>query len=104
MRRDAIEQEALKMIEETEQSEDQSTKSSHHFPFSVSDTGVFFIKDDSDPIRIAARVDVIAETRDDQGENWGRLLRWKDGEGQTHAWAMPLKALASTTAGRRAMR
>jgi putative DNA primase/helicase len=102
MRRDAIEQEALKMMEENDFSEQAETKSPPHSPFSVTDDGVFYIRDGADPIRLAARVDVIAETRDDQGENWGRLLRWKDGEGRMHQWAMPLDALACDSGAVRA--
>jgi uncharacterized protein (DUF927 family) len=71
-----------------------------HFPFAVSDEGVFFLKkDDKDettvPIRIASRIDVVAKTRDGSGENWGRLLRWRDQEGKLHEWAMPMEALAA---------
>src|ERR1700735_5152876 len=53
-------------------------------------------------MRLAARIDVIAETRDDQGENWGRLLQWKDAEDRMHQWAMPLDALASDSGAVRA--
>ena len=53
-------------------------------PFNVSDEGVFSSKTDSDgttiEIRVAARIDVIAETRDAGGKNWGRLLKWRDNE------------------------
>jgi putative DNA primase/helicase len=65
------------------------------FPFNVSDCGVFFIPENGSPIKLAARVDVVAETRDDRGENWGRLLRWKDAEMRDHSWPMPLETLAS---------
>ena len=66
----------------------------------MSDEGVFFLKkDDKDettvPIRIASRIDVVAKTRDGSGENWGRLLRWRDQEGKLHEWAMPMEALAA---------
>jgi len=44
---------------------------------------------------LAARVDVIGKTRDPNGENWGRLLEWRDDEGRKHQWAMPMEALAS---------
>jgi uncharacterized protein (DUF927 family) len=71
-----------------------------NFPFDVSDEGVFFLKkDDKDettvPIRIASRIDVVAKTRDGSGENWGRLLRWRDQESNRHEWAMPMEALAA---------
>jgi uncharacterized protein (DUF927 family) len=74
-------------------------RSAETFPFQVSDLGVVFLKEVSDgtieAIRLAARVDVIAQTRNEAGENWGRLLRWQDREGRTHHWSMPMEALAS---------
>lgn len=95
MRPDAIEREAINLMEELESSGIGHVSSEYRSPFNVCDDGVFLIKDDSDPIRLAARVDVVAETRDTQGENWGRLLRWRDPEQRVHQWAMPLEALAS---------
>jgi putative DNA primase/helicase len=81
-------------------------KPSERLPFQVSDDGVFFLKECSDgstePIRLAARVDVVAQTRDEAGENWGRLLRWRDDEGRLHQWAMPMETLASDSGGVRA--
>jgi uncharacterized protein (DUF927 family) len=81
-------------------------KLSECFPFQVSDHGVFFLKECSDgstePIRLAARVDVVAKTRDEAGENWGRLLRWHDEERCLHQWAMPMEAVASDAGAVRA--
>jgi putative DNA primase/helicase len=69
------------------------------FPFEIKDEGVFFLKEDRngslDRIRLAARVDVVAATRDIAGENWGRWLTWRDEEGRLHKWAMPMELLAS---------
>lgn len=42
----------------------------------------------SDPLYIEAMA------RDDNGENWGRLLVWYDGDGVRHEWAMPSSFLA----------
>src|SRR6185369_3131539 len=65
----------------------------------VSEDGISFMKADKDggkvPIHLAARVDVVAKTRDGIGENWGRLLRWRDHEGRQHQWAMPMEMLAT---------
>jgi putative DNA primase/helicase len=81
-------------------------KLSERFPFQVSDRGVYFLKECSDgssePIRLAARVDVVGKTRDEAGENWGRLLRWHDEEGRSHQWAMPMEALFSDAGAVRA--
>jgi putative DNA primase/helicase len=77
-----------------------------HFPFHVTDDGIFFVKENDDgssaPVRIAARIDVMAKTRDSSGNNWGRLLRWKDYEGHVHLWAMPMELLATDAAAIRA--
>jgi uncharacterized protein (DUF927 family) len=77
-----------------------------YFPFDVSPSGVWFLKEDNDgsklPIRLAAQVEVVAMTRDGVGENWGRLLRWRDHEGRQHQWAMPMDALATEQAAVRA--
>lgn len=76
------------------------------FPFEVTDQGVFFLKETEngavDAIRLAARVDVVAMTRDDAGQNWGRLLRWRDDEGRLHEWPMPMELLASDASAVRA--
>jgi uncharacterized protein (DUF927 family) len=67
--------------------------------FRVSDKGVFFLKDRGDgtpqSIRLSARLNVLAETRDSDGNNWGRLLTWRDNEGRVHQWAMPMELLSS---------
>lgn len=64
--------------------------------FEVRDSGVFFIDSDPDkePLRICSRMDVVKQTRDDRGEGWGRLLRWRDREGREHRWPMPMSLLA----------
>src|SRR5579875_1678652 len=38
---------------------------------------------------IAAPFEVVGETRDENGENWGLLLRWRDRDGRLHQWAVP---------------
>jgi uncharacterized protein (DUF927 family) len=67
--------------------------------FTVSDAGVFFLKEsatgDPEPALLSARLDVVAETRDSDGSNWGRLLTWRDNEDRQHQWAMPMELLAS---------
>lgn len=42
----------------------------------------------------ASRVDVVADTRDGNGEAWGRLLGIHDRDGTVHAWAMPMALMA----------
>lgn len=44
-------------------------------------------------IPIASPVHVLAETADEQGRGYGRLLEWQDSAGQVRQWAMPVRAL-----------
>ena len=43
---------------------------------------------------MCSRLEVIAATRDDNGEDWGQLLRITDEDGNVHDWAMPMTMLA----------
>lgn len=45
------------------------------------------------PLWIASPLEVTARTRDASGENWGRLLEFKDPDGVLHRWAMPMNML-----------
>ena len=44
----------------------------------------------------ASRVDVLADTRDADGEAWGRLLGVHDRDGTVHHWAMPMAMMAGS--------
>ena len=39
---------------------------------------------------------VLAETRDNGQQNWGRLLSWRDNDGHDHQWACPAELLQAT--------
>lgn len=81
----------------------EKSRPAPRFPFEVNDQGVFLKRDDQEePAKISARVDVIAETRDVAGKNWGRLLQWKDNEDRVHQWAMPMELLATNSGAVRA--
>lgn len=66
------------------------------FPFKIAPSGVYFLDADPDkePIKICSRLDVVAYTRDDDREDWGRFLHWRDPEAHEHQWAMPMRLLA----------
>jgi uncharacterized protein (DUF927 family) len=42
---------------------------------------------------ICSALNVLAKTRDDRSNAWGRLVRWLDGDGKVHEWALPLAEL-----------
>ncbi len=44
-------------------------------------------------LRICSRLEIIAVTRNQYGEDFGRLLRWYDCDGRQHTWAMPMSLL-----------
>jgi uncharacterized protein (DUF927 family) len=71
--------------------------------FILTDSGVFHkitAKDDKDGKEktetnfVCSKLEITAQTRDDRGSNWGRLLEWQDGDGRTHSWAMPASLLS----------
>ncbi|HYD32096.1 MAG TPA: DUF927 domain-containing protein [Azospirillaceae bacterium] len=43
---------------------------------------------------VCSRLEVVAETRNADGEEWGRLLRVADRDGRSKDWAMPMSSLA----------
>lgn len=46
------------------------------------------------PVKICSRLEVVARTRDQLGENHGRLLQFFDPDGIQHQWLMPMALLA----------
>lgn len=63
-------------------------------PYSVNDTGTWHTDADGEKTWICAALYVDAMTRNDRGEAWGRLLRFRDPEGREHVWPCPIKLLA----------
>ena len=63
--------------------------------FTVDKTGVQYTNTDGDPkpLWICTQMAVVANTRDSHSSEWGRLLRWRDKDGVSHVWAMPLELL-----------
>lgn len=48
------------------------------------------------PIWICEPLHIRANTRDERGSDWGRLLEWRDRDGRLHSWAMPCEMLAGS--------
>ncbi|MCC0180578.1 DUF927 domain-containing protein [Aeromonas hydrophila] len=44
-------------------------------------------------VPISSPVRVLAETSDEHGRGYGRLLEWQDSAGRVHQWAMPSRSL-----------
>ncbi len=80
----------------------QRGKVKRRFPFKVDATGLYRqIERDGDDgtvrkswTRFGSELHVLALTRNDEGEDWGRLLRAVDRDGLAHTWAMPAALLA----------
>lgn len=51
-------------------------------------------EDPPKPVWVCSRLEVTAMTRTADGEEWGRLLEFKDPDGRHHRWACPMEALA----------
>jgi hypothetical protein len=70
--------------------------------FKVGDAGIFARSRTGAWEQISSRVEVLAQTRDSAGENWGRLLQWDDSEGKLHEWTVPMELLIGDPAKVRA--
>ncbi len=63
--------------------------------FEVKDDGVYIIDDNNRPVKICSPLRVLAETQTTKGENYGRLLEWRDSQNRVHSWAMPIELVHS---------
>jgi uncharacterized protein (DUF927 family) len=79
-----------------EPDENRVRAAGHSSAFRLTDNSVLYIDPDpeKEPLTICGRLEVIARTRSENGEGWGRLLRWRDSENRLHEWAMPMNLLA----------
>lgn len=46
------------------------------------------------PVKVAAAIEVLAFTRDNRNEAWGKMLRFRDKDNVDHFWAMPMELLS----------
>ncbi|HEX8637749.1 MAG TPA: DUF927 domain-containing protein, partial [Pyrinomonadaceae bacterium] len=84
---------------------DDSTTSAKTSSFELRADGVYFIeKADGDSskenaaFRVCSPLVIAAETQTERGENYGRLLEWRDSQKRPHKWAMPIEFLYSDSA------
>ncbi|MBB2200467.1 DUF927 domain-containing protein [Gluconacetobacter tumulisoli] len=57
--------------------------------FRYLDSGIWRRRGDKELVFICGPVDVLAESRDEEGQNWGLLLAWHDRDGHRHEEAFP---------------
>lgn len=68
--------------------------------FILDESNLWFkeLTDDDDKnepaFRICSRLEITAVTRDQNSENFGRLLEFHDCDGKKHLWCMPMSMLA----------
>lgn len=72
--------------------EPESSQNFSYYPFVLDKNGVFYC-DEENKLWICSKLEVIALTRDDRSENWGRLLQLEDADKRVHLWAMPMQML-----------
>lgn len=46
------------------------------------------------PVKVSAAIEVMAFTRDNRNESWGKMLRFRDKDNVDHFWAMPMELLS----------
>lgn len=63
--------------------------------FETKDDGVYFIDENNHALKICSPLQVLAETHTIKGENYGRLLEWRDSQKRLHSWAMPIELVHS---------
>jgi uncharacterized protein (DUF927 family) len=56
-------------------------------------TGLYFTDNDGVRHWLSGPFEVLAQTRDANGSDWGLWLRWHDSDSERHQWAMPKEAL-----------
>lgn len=61
--------------------------------FMMLPSGVHFMVPPNPPVWICSPLHVRAKTRDAKSGAWGRLLEWRDDDGVTHQWPMPMELL-----------
>lgn len=65
-------------------------------PFKLSASGVYFQTEDMDvAFWVCGPLHILASTRDDNGENWGLLVRMTDPDGNDKEWNIPAEMLAA---------
>jgi hypothetical protein len=64
--------------------------------FRLSESGVYAVDPtgEKEDTFICSSLTIVAATRNQEGEDWGRLLEFRDPDGLAHTWAMPMSLLS----------
>jgi putative DNA primase/helicase len=62
--------------------------------FNLTDSAVWATDEDGNKTWVCSSLIIEADTRDENSENWGRLLKFSDRDGVNHTWAMPMCLLS----------
>lgn len=57
--------------------------------YCLTDKHLLYTGGDSDPAIVSSKIEVIAKTRDDNSQNWGKLIRFTDPDGVSKEIAIP---------------
>lgn len=76
-----------------------SRENKNSFPegFFFGENGLNYLDPNSDsasPVFICSKLEITATTRDQDGNNWGRVLEFDDLDGKRKRWVMPMEMLA----------
>ncbi len=91
--------EAIPLRVVLDESKAASNRHAQESQFRVEDDGVYatvHTKDQMFDIYVCSPLTVAAVTRNEAGEEWGRLLEWQDIDKRSHRWAMPMSLLAGS--------
>lgn len=62
--------------------------------FRLTPEGVFYAGDDGEARPVCSRLEILARTRDDKGNNWGLLVELDDPDGDKKRWNIPARSMA----------
>lgn len=57
--------------------------------------GVYYTDENGESFKVCSPLRIVAETQTEAGENYGRLLEWRDSQNRLHRWAMPIEFVHS---------
>lgn len=57
--------------------------------YCLTEKDLLYTGGDGDPVKVSGRIEVIAQTRDNNSKNWGKLLKFADPDGVVKEFAVP---------------